>query len=103
MVTSGLERIRSYSRYPRKPAPPTMLRGISQSSHESKRRPTPLRRYSGIPWTFCLGISNSDRSILSEASSSRSVLAMTILETFPSGVKPIKMTARNDDYAVYQQ
>ena len=81
-----------------------MLRGISQSSHESKRRPTPLRRYSvEFLRPFRLGSSNSDRSILSEASSSRSVLAMTILETFPSGVKPIKMTARNDDYAVYQQ
>src|SRR5208283_5707962 len=57
-----------------------MLSGMSQSSHESRRRPPPLRRYSVTPSLFRAGRMNSDRSILSEASSSRSVLAMTILE-----------------------
>src|SRR5208337_1210757 len=60
-----------------------MLSGMSQSSHESRRRPPPLRRYSVTPSLFRAGRMNSDRSILSEASSSRSVLAMTILESFP--------------------
>src|SRR5271165_2187445 len=60
-----------------------MLSGMSQSIHESRRRPPPLRRYSITPSLFRAGRMNSDRSILSEASSSRSVLAMTILESFP--------------------
>ena len=77
IVTSARDRIWSYWRYPYTPAAPNSPSGSIHSIHEISRRAPPPRRGDGLPRPFRAALIELGRSILSDASSSRSVLAMT--------------------------